>query len=366
MIESEEDGEFVKITNNENKIVQEKKLLWLDQPIQVYEPRNGGVWYPRVIRLENGNILCAFDTNEDGARAVIKIVASIDLGYTWEETPVLATNLLHLDCANANFYLLENGHIWLAYRANTMIGDEYYSSIRINISEDNGLTWNEHSIVVEEKGEGGVYEPQFQLLNNKITVFYANDSLNVVKNKKQQNIEYKIWEENKWSETYVASSGRKTYSRDGMPVLAVKKDGSYLMVIESTSLLPNSEFIIQIKESKDGEDWSTPLRNIYIPRGIGKKAGAPYVVTMKDGTLVVSFQTDEDAGENGDRVSKMKVIVSKDVEGKEFAEPSQPFETPDGYTSSWNSLLVEGEFIYAFTSTNYPKASIQMNIGRME
>lgn len=357
------------ITKSEENIEMDKsesKIHWMEKPIEVYIPKNGGVWYPRVIKLRNGDMLCGFDTNEDGGRSVIKIVRSIDGGNTWTHEAIKGTDLSQYDCANANFYELDNGDIWLAYRANVLMDNQYYSSIRVNVSKDDGNTWNEHSLLVEESGEGGVYEPQFQEINGEIAIFYANDSLNVVKNKRQQNIEYKIWSNDNWSDTFIASNGQKTYSRDGMPVISTKVDGSYVMILESTSLYPSSEFIIQIKESKDGHDWETPLKNIYIPKGLGKKAGAPYIVTLEDGRFVVAFQTDEDATEHGDQVSKMKVMLSKDSKGEEFLETTEPFQTPDGYSSSWNCLYTESNMIYAFTSSNYPKGSILMNRGIVE
>ncbi len=338
-------------------------IEWSEEDILVYKPKDGGVWYPRLYRLKNGTILCGFDTNEDGGRAVIKIVSSTDGGLTWSENAIQGTNLPEYDCANANFIELENGDIWLAYRANVMEGDSYYSSIRVSVSKDGGATWEPHSIVVEEEGTGGVYEPQFGFIGDKIAVFYANDSLNVVRNNRQQNIEFNLWEGDKWSEKFIASDGTKTFSRDGMPVFSELQDGSYAMVIESTAYSPNSEFIIQMKTSPDGLDWSGELKDIYTPSEFKKKAGAPYIVTLADGRLAVSFQTDEDATENGDGVSVMKVMISTDATGTEFEPVSIPFDTPDGFCSNWNALLTYDDILIAATSTNYPDDCILINRG---
>lgn len=364
-------GEKEQAKSNESNEGEGESILntgveWVGDVINVYTPYNGGVWYPRMYQLKNGNLLCGFDTNEDGGRAVIKIVSSEDGGRTWSTDAIQGTNHAEYDCANANFMELENGDIWLAYRANVMKGEEYYSSIRVNVSKDGGKTWEEHSVVEEEKGAGGVYEPQFQYIGDEIAVFYANDSLNVVKNHRQQNIEYKIWKEDSWSEKYIASDGGKTYSRDGMPILSRLTDGSYGLVIESTSLYPSYEFIIQLKISPDGYDWSGDLKNIYVPNKLTKKAGAPYIVTLNDGRLAVAFQTDEDATNNGDAFSKMKVMISTDSSGREFLPCTEPFDTPDGYCSTWNSLLKYEDSLLAVTSTNYPEPAILLRRGQVK
>lgn len=348
------------------KEASDTAIQWEEEAITVYKPYGGGVWYPRMYQLNNGTILCGFDTNEDGNRAVVKIVSSEDGGLTWSKEAIQGTNYPEYDCANANFIELDNGDIWLAYRANVMEGEEYYSSIRINVSKDSGKTWEPHSVVAEEKGEGGVYEPQLGYIEDKIAVFYANDSLNVVKNGRQQNIEFKLWEGNSWSEKIIASDGSKTFSRDGMPVWCRLEDGSYAMVIESTALHPSYEFIIQMKISTDGIDWDNKLKDIYIPKGLKKKAGAPYIVKLADGRIAVSFQTDEDDVNTGDAYSKMKVIISKDTTGTEFLKASSPFETPQGYLSNWNSLLSAKNYLYAVTSTNYPEDSILLRRGSLQ
>lgn len=351
------------ITNEESETAMNSGIEWAEKDILAYKPKEGGVWYPRIYRLKNNRILCGFDTNEDGNRSVIKLITSDDGGLTWSRTAVQVTDYPEYDCANANFIELENGGIWAAYRANIMKEDIYYSSIRVSVSKDGGKTWERHSTVAKEQGEGGLYEPQFGYIGNSIAVFYANDSLNVVRNNRQQNIEFKLWKEDSWGNKIIASDGTKTFSRDGMPVWCQLEDGSYAMVIESTALSPTYPFIIQMKISPDGYDWSSDLKNIYVPGKFEKKAGAPYIVKLKDGRIAVSFQTDEDAAQTGDDYSKMKVMVSTDVEGSEFLPCSIPFDTPDGYCSNWNSLLSYDDYLIAATSTNYPTGGILIKRG---
>jgi hypothetical protein len=362
-LDKEQNDSTISDKKEESDTMLETGIKWEEETITVYKPKNGGVWYPRMYKLKDGTILCGFDTNEDGGRAVIKIVSSKDGGITWSENAIKGTDYPEYDCANANFIELDNGDIWLAYRANVLNGEEYYSSIRINVSKDGGETWEPHSIVEEERGTGGVYEPQIGYIGKEIAVFYANDSLNVVKTNRQQNIELKVWNGESWSEKIIASNGTKTYSRDGMPVWCELDDGTYAMVIESTSLFPSYEFIIQMKTSPDGKDWSDKLENIYVPNKLTKKAGAPYIVKLNNGKLAVSFQTDEDATLTGDAYSKMKVMISTDAKGTEFLPSTSPFDTPDGYCSNWNGLLSYEDYLLAVTSTNYPNDSILLRRG---
>lgn len=364
--DKEQSNSIINDKKDESDTMLESGIRWEKETITVYKPNKGGVWYPRMYKLKDGTILCGFDTNEDGGRAVIKIVSSKDGGITWSEKAIKGTNYPEYDCANANFIELDNGEIWLAYRANVLNGEEYYSSIRINVSKDGGETWEPHSIVAEESGTGGVYEPQIGFIDKEIAVFYANDSLNVVKNNRQQNIEFKVWNGKTWSEKIIASDGTKTYSRDGMPVWCELDDHTYAMVIESTSLHPSYEFIIQMKTSPDGKDWSDKLENIYVPNKLTKKAGAPYIVKLNNGKLAVSFQTDEDATLTGDGYSKMKVMISTDNAGTEFLPSTSPFDTPDGYCSNWNGLLSYEDYLLAVTSTNYPNDSILLRRGMVK
>jgi hypothetical protein len=118
-------------------------------------------------------------------------------------------------------------------------------------------------------------------------------------------------------------------------------------------------FIVQIKFSPDGLDWSDPLKTIYVPtkKGAGKKAGAPYIVVMPGDVLAASFQTDEDATQSGDGVCTMKVITSTDL-GQTWSEPFEPFPVPDGKSAIWNGMYWANGQLFALTSANYPRGGI--------
>ena len=343
-----------------NEIKKEEEIVIVNNEQTIYTPSSGGVWYPRLYTLDNNDILCGFDTNEDGGNSVIKIVRSTDGGMTWSKRAITGSLDPEFDCANASFLQLEDGSILLAYRANKQMEDGYYSSLRVTISHDNGFTWSNHSIVTEEFGIGGVYEPFFMLIDDNVVVYYANDSLNAVYTVEQQNIEYRILENDTWSEKTIIRNGTVTNSRDGMPVVTKHPDKGYFLVIEATTQKEKYPFIIQVLHSNDGFTFEDTPTDIYIPSRNGKKAGAPYIITLPDGRLAVSLQTDEDDTSTGDSFSKMKVILSDKTEPKKYNETFIPFQTPNGFCSNWNSLLLFEDQLFAVTSTNFPFSSIKL------
>lgn len=335
-------------------------LYWEENAIAAYLPQRGGVWYPRLFVTRAGVMLCAFDTNEDGGHAKIKLLSSLDDGLTWSGK-VTVSEFSDLDCANASFAQLPNDTLFAAYRANVQRKDGYYSSIRVSESRDGGKTWAYHSTIAEELGEGGVYEPHFNWIGDTLAVFYANDSLNAVNERSQQNIEFKLFENGAWSEKRIASDGIQTRSRDGMPVWTRMENGRYALVIEATNV-SGYPFVIQMKTSPDGLDWSEKNRNIYIPYAQTKKAGAPYILSLPDGRLCVAFQTDDEASQTGDGASYMKVMVSTDAgrEGQMFSVPFIPFLMPEGRCANWNALYVHDGYLFSATSANAPQSGIYL------
>jgi hypothetical protein len=167
-----------------------------------------------------------------------------------------------------------------------------------------------------------------------------------------------------WSEKHIASDGTQTRSRDGMPVWDKAADGSYVLAAEATNEA-GYPFVIQMKSSPDGLDWSNAFRNVYVPYQKGKKAGAPYVLTLPDGRYALAFQTDDDANRTGDAASYMKVMFSTDTTGEAWTEPFVPFLMPDTACANWNSLFLKNDTLYAATSTNYPRAGLYLRSAKL-
>jgi len=324
-------------------------LEWDEGGLPVYM---GGSSYPRMCQLQDGTLLCAFDSAFGGPDTRIAVIRSEDGGEEWS-WPDVAAEMKGYDCANPNLIQLENGDILLAYRA-VKGGEMTDAKLLCSVSHDNGVTWQPHSTIVETLGSGGVWEPHFIMIDGKTAVFYANDSSMAVGASGFQNIEFKLLEGKEWGNTHVASYGNITRSRDGMPVVDRLSDGRYVMVVEANAF-PDYSFVVQIKFSPDGLDWSQPLRTIYTPsqKGIGKKAGAPYIVVLPGDILAVSFQTDEDAIATGDYASTMKVILSQDL-GETWCEPFEPFPVPEGKYAVWNGMYWANDRLFALTGSDYP------------
>ena len=191
----------------------------------------------------------------------------------------------------------------------------------------------------------GFFEPFVIEVNNKITVFYADDftpKLNKTikgENYKVQNIytqtlnlsTYKwlnrreIVMDGSVKKAPTESGLKNRISRDGMPVVTKMKDGTYVLVFEGTYrdldypeltgnfLGHHKWFEILLSYSKDGMNWSNPVE-IYISKYNGTKSSAPFILCNDNNQLIVSFQTDEDYyryGYRGDKYSLMKVMISK-------------------------------------------------------
>lgn len=343
----------------------DKELFWEEDIVEVFKASKGGAWYPRMIQLDNGDLLCTVDTNEDGGSTSVKVMRSIDKGKTWGKAET-AASFTDLNCGNGQLLQLKNGEIWLSYRATKDLSYGRYTSLRVNNSKDGGKTWEYHSLIIEDESLGGVWEPHLGYIGDKIAVFYANDSLiSAVKTRSQQNIEFKIWQGDKWSDKYIACDGVKVNSRDGMPVWDKLEDGRYIMIFEATDKLGHP-FIIRYKISEDGYNWDTERHTLYVPKLNGKKAGAPYIIKLSDGRLAAAFQTDESTHEIGDSVSTMKIMVSRDKTGDNWGEPFIPFPVPQGKGAVWNSLLEVDKRLMAITSSTYPTAGVYLRNARLE
>lgn len=341
----------------------------------VYHPSYGVACYPRMFTTSKGSVLCAFDTNDEGGRGKIKLTRSSDNGKTWTKTPITVGAVDNLDCANAAFIEF-GGQLLCAYRANALNNGYYTSEIRVSKSTDDGYTWSEHSIVdsattaVSDASEcGGIYEPYFMVLDGKLRIYFASDRIGKsVSSMAAQNIEMMTYdpETNSWGDLYVCLNGTTHRSRDGMAVIDKFADGSgYAMVIEATNF-SGRPFVIQLYTSPDGFNW-TFRQNVYVPDKKGKKAGAPYIKTLRDGRMAISFQTDQDAAGNGDGVSYMATVFSKtalsinsEFDEDTFTRPALPFYTPDGCYSVWNSVEVSGDYFLEFSSVNYPYNSARV------
>ena len=368
--------------------------------------------YPRLYKLSNywNNVWLL-----GGDNGTILCRRSEDEGHHWSE-PVKVSNFDDYICTNVDFFELPNHEIICSYRA---IGKDsknpkikYNRKLFSSISKDGGKTWEDLDLIIdnfilaEQLGKAindafnaciqestiGFFEPFVSFINNDITVIYADDFtpmllslIGVVDdNRRAQSIFSQTFDmkKKKWSSErkiimngYIKKSPTKSglierVSRDGMPVLDVMKDGTYVMVFEGTyrrndynhftggKLEEYHPFEILISYSKDGKNWSNPIE-IYTPKNEGSKCSAPYICITKNDQLIISFQTDEDSvssGFIGDLYSIMKVIISKpgikieDINRDSFYAVINNNNSPIGGQSLWSGMMLVGNRIYTCSS----------------
>jgi hypothetical protein len=139
-----------------------------------------------------------------------------------------------------------------------------------------------------------------------------------------------------------------------MPVWSRMKDGRYIVVFEATDENARFPFVIKYKVSRNGSDWNVPRQTLYLPEKRMKQGGAPYIVTLADGRLAASLQSDDGKARSGLEACTDKVYIA-DPGALSWRYLCDPFPTDDLTHAFWNSLmpLPEGGFI-ALSSTDYP------------
>lgn len=368
---------------------------------------NGG--YPRIITAGNGSLLMAYS-----AGTKLYVARSSDNGNTWPAKKV-AYNFVDTGISAANptpYYDVETKTLYLAFRAPTSDGvSPYTASIRYVTSTDNGDTWSEpytvvSSTVSDESVYGGMWEPTIYRIGGKLRIFYSCDTvketsdqvkLNVgtasqssdttfpfVESKAYQNIVMHTLDEatGVWSGASCSIDGQyydpyKSYSwsnyhasRPGMQSVSQLSDGTYVMTVENNKYhfadkfnQTRYPFVIDMYFSEDGLSWSDPVTVARSPKA-EYYCAAPWVDTLPDGRIIVSFQTDEHRPEPlADNTSshtkhQMKVIVSKEpitysgragVSASSFESyrPLDAFNSDVTY-NAWNAVYVDGYKVYAY------------------
>ena len=363
-------------------------LEWLNAQQAYASRRYGGVACPRMLTLQNGTILCAFDANDtQGGNGIIKVIQSTDGGNSWQGTNKATENAVmqrndQMIYANPSLFQLDNGDVLVAYRGLSAGSGVKNSGLFVSVSHDNGVTWSTHSTILSyNQHDGGVYEPCLVEIDGTPTVFYANDSVaaagetvgtGVVGGNHQpavtslayQNIEYMQWDGSQWGNRTIACNGANSGSRDGMPGVTQLQDGSWMLAYEANNTRGTYPFILRYKISEDGLNWDTAPGTgngtaFCIADTEGRKTSGPALATLPDGRVVCVFQTDQDASQAGDSNSALRLMISESADPADgWGEWMDVFSTPDGNSSVWNGVALSGNQLFVLTSTNYPSNSI--------
>lgn len=241
-----------------------------------------------------------------------------------------------LEAQNPNLIELKNGDVAAFYRYNTFETDPtskpwsiYYASICYQILDKETGVWGdvqvmyectEENVVADSGSSYGVWEPDPVYIDDELFCYFADTDL--PGNVAYQHIMYCVYDEEAeaFGTPEIAQNGIEHSSRDGMSVVTKLNDGSYAMVFESTrtdkddytDINNYTTFVIKMSFSKDGRVWTDPVI-VAKPNPLTTPAtaspeyavcAAPYVVTLPDGRLAVSYQTtDRYTGRVPNRVS---------------------------------------------------------------
>ncbi len=292
---------------------------------------NYGSQYGRMIKLNNGKWLAAYTVsrnagykeNPDGGFA-IEIAESTDNGRHWKPISLVAEPGRDVD--NAAFIQLPDHSILLGCRS-----VRWQESYRLPVyrSTDNGRSWKKMSVIDVNEGrpgelghpDKGVYEPHFCFLEDgRLAVMYANEKHVTEKPSYSQIISEKISPDfgKSWGkEIWVAYAPGHNASRPGMPVWTKMENGKYIVTYE---ICGPEKCNIYYKTGKDGVHWQTGLGTL-----IPQQSGAPYIVSLTDGTLVLTS-------------NRGNISISEDF-GKHWRTASKPWHPEKSYEADWTQTI---------------------------
>lgn len=208
-------------------------------------------YYPRVVQLQNGDLIASFDNGNTGA-----FYESKDSGKTWKPVSNLEETTPPRNCCSELYAFPKKisdnkaGTLFWATSVGTDQTPRTPCSIRIYKSEDQARTWQFYSTAVE--GKIGLWEPEF-IVDDKqnLLMFFSSE-------------EYKAKGYNQIIAHRISTDGGLTWSNDikdvavndnikrpGMPTVARLADGTYIMCYE----VCGNNCDTYIRFSKDGNNW---------------------------------------------------------------------------------------------------------------
>lgn len=346
-----------------------KKVVWDKSTLRKIAPLEGRklsyAGYPRIKSLGDGRIVAVYE-----AAGNVELIQSSDKGKTWSSPQVVFSSFEYskgtlktrVNMSNPEFIALSNGHWAMACNYRPSMAEISPYAIAIRRSMDEGKTWEDIQVVFEAHPRfgDGCWEPAFlQLPNKDIHIYFANEK--PYTNSDEQEISYIQSKDNgeTWGDAKMVSF--RTHRRDGMPV----------------PVIAGNEILVAIEDNKQGQfkpyivrtslqtPWEIPVigdtnkRNnaLAIPLSDETYAGAPYIMRLPSGEIMMSYQTTRNRTNDWEK-STMDVAIG-DKEGKNFRILDQPFQVPLDREAKWGSIsLWDQHTIVATVASNLDGGTI--------
>lgn len=253
--------------------------------------------YPRANFLADGSLIGAYTAFTD-SNSVITIARSPDNGATWTQIGTVASGpTATTDVDNPYPFQLPSGRILVAFRNHNRTAPTTWTYYRITIcySDDDGATWDYLSTADEhaDSNSNGIWEPLLRTAADGTTLqlYYSRennitDQDSILRTSTDGGVT--------WSDAATISGAALPDSRDGMLGVAEVDGPQNLIAVFETEKNGSLFHIEAVTSSDGGATWSEDRIIVYQPTVEGATAAAPQVVNV-GGTLVASFQTDEDA-----------------------------------------------------------------------
>jgi len=356
------DSEAEKVAGAKGDPVEGVRIAWDHSSLQRLAPVGdrslGWAGYPRIRRLSNGTLMAVYETGGNG-----EMVYSTDNGESWKgpfitfrkHTVTNDNGSTDVNIANSELIQLQNGDLVMACNYRPAKYEITPFAIAIRRSTDMGQSWTDEQVIYEggPRFTDGCWEPAFiQLLDRELQVYFANEAPFLTSD--EQNISVisssdngKTW--NDAVKTVCFRAGR----RDGMPV-PLLVDDEIIVAIEDNRI---GQFKPYIVRNKIADNWKTPVladspnREYALEKPLqdGVYAGAPYLMRIPSGEVLLSYQTTGGRTSDWER-STMEVAVG-DKAGRHFAKLSRPFDVPLDREAKWNSLSLWDENTVVAAST---------------
>ncbi|KAL9621143.1 MAG: hypothetical protein Q9160_004394 [Pyrenula sp. 1 TL-2023] len=254
----------------------------------------GSGTYPRANRLRDGSLIATYTSFSSG-QSTITIARSTNNGGSWSPIGSAASGATSShDIDNPYILQLPSGRILVAFRnhdRNPNTGAYTFFRITVCASDDNGSSWSFLSNPASDPGgPTGNWEPFLRNANDgSLQLYYSREN----NGGDQDTLERFSYDGGaSWTGANTITGGDRGASRDGMVGVASISGNTLIAVFETED--NGGPFRIEsVTSNDDGRSWGN-RRGVYTPsRG---NANAPQVVNV-GGTLVTSFQTDEDGGQ---------------------------------------------------------------------